>query len=85
MSVRKIARLMAIRELLPRVAERLEKPVRLAANLLLLVAVLVLLAVSWQAVWVAAGNGSILLLLAFVTWAAILMMRKSATALLTTR
>jgi len=57
---------MAIRELLPRVAERLEKPVRLAANLLLLVAVLVLLAVSWQAVWVAAGNGSILLLLAFV-------------------
>jgi len=57
---------MAVRMLLPRMAERLVKPVRLAANGLLLVGVIVLLAVSWQAIWAAVGNGTILLLIAFV-------------------
>jgi len=57
---------MAVRALMPRVAERLEKPVRLIANGLLLVGVVVLLVVSWQAVWAAVGNGTILVLIGFV-------------------
>ena len=57
---------MAVRRLLPRIAERMEKPVRLVANGLLLVGVIVLLAVSWQAIWAAVGNGTIFVLIAFV-------------------
>jgi len=57
---------MVVRMLMPRIAERLEKPVRLVANALLLVGVLVLLAVSWQAIWAATGEGTILALIAFV-------------------
>lgn len=57
---------MAVRALMPRVAERLEKPVRLIANGLLLVGVVVLLVVSWQAVWAAVGDGTILVLIGFV-------------------
>src|SRR5262249_19437734 len=48
------------------IAARLERPVRLAANGLLLVGVVVLLAASWQAVWAAVGNGTILVLIGFV-------------------
>lgn len=57
---------MAVRMLVPRIAERLEKPVHTVANGLLLVGVVVLLAVSWGAIWAAAGNGTILALIAFV-------------------
>jgi len=57
---------MAVRMLSPRIAERLEKPVRLIANGLLLVGVVVLLAVSWQAIWAATGEGAIFALIAFV-------------------
>jgi BASS family bile acid:Na+ symporter len=57
---------MAVRKWLPRFAERLEKPMHIAANGLLILGVLVLLAVSWQAVWAAAGDGTLLALIAFV-------------------
>ncbi len=57
---------MAVRALTPRVAERLGKPVRLIANGLLLVGVVVLLVVSWRAVWAAVGDGTILVLIGFV-------------------
>lgn len=57
---------MAVRMLVPHIAERLEKPVRLMANGLLLIGVLVLLAASWQAIWGATGEGTILALIAFV-------------------
>ena len=57
---------MAVRRWLPGIAERLEKPVHIAANGLLLVGALVLLAVAWQAVWAAAGDGTLLVLIVFV-------------------
>jgi len=57
---------MAVRMFLPRIAERLDKPVHIMANGLLLVGALVLLAVAWQAVWAAAGDGTLLVLIAFV-------------------
>src|SRR5262245_55413106 len=57
---------MAVRALAPLVAERLEKPVRLVANSLLLVGVVVLLAVSWRAIWAAVGDGTLFLLIGFV-------------------
>lgn len=57
---------MAVRMLLPHIAERLEKPVQLIANGLLLVGVAVLLALSWHAIWAATGEGTILALIAFV-------------------
>src|SRR5262249_25149523 len=50
----------------PHIAERLEKPVRLVANGLLLVGIVVLLAASWRAVWAAVGDGTLLVLIAFV-------------------
>ncbi len=55
-----------VRMLMPHIAERLEKPVRLLANGLLLVGAVVLLAVSWHAIWDAVGNGTIFLLIGFV-------------------
>jgi bile acid:Na+ symporter, BASS family len=57
---------MAVRTLMPHVAERLEKPVHIVANGLLLVGVVVLLAASWKAIWAATGSGTILALIAFV-------------------
>ena len=57
---------MAVRRWLPNLAGRLDKPVHVLANGLLLVGVLVLLAVSWQAVWAAVGDGTLLALIAFV-------------------
>ncbi len=56
----------AVRRLVPRIADRLEKPVRILANGLLLVGVVVLLAVGWQAIWAAVGGGTILAMVAFV-------------------
>jgi BASS family bile acid:Na+ symporter len=57
---------MTVRMLMPRIAERLEKPVRIVANGLLIVGVVVLLAVSWEAIWAAIGSGTMLALIAFV-------------------
>ena len=57
---------MAVRALLPRIAERLNKPVRLVANGLLLVAALALAAGSWQAIWAAIGDGTVFAIVAFL-------------------
>ncbi len=57
---------MAVRKLWPHVAERLAKPVRIVANALLVLAVLALLAGTWQAIWGAIGNGTVLAIVAFV-------------------
>jgi bile acid:Na+ symporter, BASS family len=56
----------AVRRLTPHVAERLDKPVRVLANGLLVVGVVVLLAVGWKTIWAAVGGGTILAMLAFV-------------------
>ena len=56
----------AVRRWLPTVARRLVKPVHLIANGLLIIGVLVLLAVSWRAVWAAVGDGTLPALTAFV-------------------
>jgi BASS family bile acid:Na+ symporter len=56
----------AVRHWLPTGARRLVKPVHLVANGLLIVGVLVLLAVSWRAVWAAVGDGTLPVLAAFV-------------------
>ena len=56
----------AVRRLTPRIADRLEKPVRILANGLLLVGVVVLLAAGWRAIWAAVGGGTILAITAFV-------------------
>ncbi len=57
---------MTVRALLPRIAERLNKPVRLVANGLLLVAALALAAGSWQAIWAAIGDGTVFAIVAFL-------------------
>ena len=57
---------MTVRALAPPAAERLEKPVRLVANGLLLVGIVVLLVASWRAIWAAVGDGTVLVLIAFV-------------------
>ena len=57
---------MAVRALLPRIAERLNKPVRLVANGLLLVAALALAAGSWEAIWAAIGDGTVFAIVAFL-------------------
>ena len=56
----------AVRALPPRIAERLNKPVRLVANGLLLVAALALAAGSWQAIWAAIGDGTVFAIVAFL-------------------
>ncbi len=55
-----------IRMVMPRIAERLDKPVRILANGLLLVGVIVLLIAGWQVIWAAVGGGTILAMIAFV-------------------
>ena len=57
---------MAVRAFMPLIADRLEKPMRLVANGLLLAGTVVLLVVSRQAIWAAVGNGTIFVLIAFV-------------------
>ncbi len=57
---------MAVHKLWPRVAERLAKPVRLVANALLVLAVLALLAGTWQAIWAAIGSGTVVAIVIFV-------------------
>lgn len=55
-----------VRIVTPRVAERLDKPVRILANGLLLVGVIVLLIAGWRVTWSAVGGGTILAMIAFV-------------------
>jgi len=50
----------------PRVAAALATPVRWIANGVLVAATLVLLAGTWQTIWVSTGHGTVLALLAFV-------------------
>jgi BASS family bile acid:Na+ symporter len=57
---------MAVRALVPGIADRIEKPVGMVARVLLPVAVLALVAGSWQAIWAAVGDGTILAIVAFV-------------------
>ena len=57
---------MIVRAALPQVAERIKKPLALLANGLLMLGVLVLLAGSLPAVWAQVGDGTILVLVAFL-------------------
>ena len=57
----------AIRSLLPALADKIEGPIALVARVLLPAAVLVLLAATWRQVWGATGAGTILAMIAFVT------------------
>ena len=56
----------AIRSLLPALADKIEGPIALVARVLLPAAVLVLLAATWRQVWGATGAGTILAMIAFV-------------------
>ncbi len=56
---------MAVRALLPRLADRIEEPIRMVAAVLLPLAVLALLAGSWQALWAAVGDGTIFAMVGF--------------------
>jgi BASS family bile acid:Na+ symporter len=60
---------MTVRALLPRIAERLQKPARLVANGLLLVAALALAAGSWRAIWAAIGDGTVLAMTGLLVFA----------------
>jgi BASS family bile acid:Na+ symporter len=57
---------MIVRAALPRVAARLQAPNSKVATILLLLAALVLLAVTWRAIWSATGGGTILALVVFI-------------------
>jgi BASS family bile acid:Na+ symporter len=57
---------MIVRSVLPTLAERIEKPVRLVANVLLPLAAVALLAGNWQAIWAAVGDGSLFAMTVFV-------------------
>jgi bile acid:Na+ symporter, BASS family len=57
---------MVIRAVLPKIAERIEKPVVLVAKVLLPLAVLALLTGTWQAVWAAVGDGTVIAMVAFI-------------------
>lgn len=55
----------AVRALLPRLADRLEEPIRMVAAVLLPLAVLALLAGSWQAMWAAVGDSTLVAMVCF--------------------
>jgi bile acid:Na+ symporter, BASS family len=57
---------MVVHKLWPRSAERLAKPVRLVASALLALAIVALLAGTWQAIWGAIGSGAVLAIVIFV-------------------
>jgi bile acid:Na+ symporter, BASS family len=57
---------LAVRAMLPGLAERLAKLLGLAAMVLAVVALLVLLTAAWREVWAATGDGTIVALVAFV-------------------
>ena len=56
----------AVRALLPAIADRIEKPMTLVGNVLLPLAVLVLIAGSAPMLWALVGNGTLVALLTFV-------------------
>jgi BASS family bile acid:Na+ symporter len=56
----------AVRSLLPAIAKRIERPVSRFGLLLAVLALVVLLGATWQAVWAAVGDGTILVLVVFV-------------------
>jgi BASS family bile acid:Na+ symporter len=51
---------MAVRAVMPAIAQRIEKPVALIAKVLLPLALVILLAGSFSAMWAAIGNGTLL-------------------------
>jgi BASS family bile acid:Na+ symporter len=57
---------MLFRNVLPEVAERIELPISIAGNVVLRLAALVLLVMSWSAVWSLIGNGTIIAIAIFV-------------------
>jgi bile acid:Na+ symporter, BASS family len=57
---------LAVRAVLPGLAERLARLLGLAAMVLLVLALLALLTAAWPAVWAAVGDGTIVALVAFV-------------------
>ena len=66
MAVLPLAAGMVIRGVRPKIADRIEKPVSLVAKVLLPLAVLALLAGTWQAVWAAVGNGTAVAMVVFI-------------------
>ena len=57
---------LALRALVPVIAARIVKPVDLVAKVLLPFAVLALLTGSWQAIWAAVGDGTLVAIVVFV-------------------
>jgi BASS family bile acid:Na+ symporter len=57
---------MLVRSFLPDFARRIDKPVVTIAKVLLPIAVVVLLAATWRAVWSATGGGTIIAMVVFV-------------------
>ena len=57
---------LAVRALLPGIADRIEKPVSLVANVLLPLAVIALLAGTWRLILGATGGGAVLAMVVFV-------------------
>jgi bile acid:Na+ symporter, BASS family len=57
---------MAVRAILPALAERIERPVTLIAKVLLPLAIVALLAGSWRAIWAAIGDGTVVAIAGFV-------------------
>jgi BASS family bile acid:Na+ symporter len=60
---------MAVRALLPGTADRIVRPVGTLANVLLTLAALALVVGSWQAIWGAVGDGTVLTFAIFVATA----------------
>jgi bile acid:Na+ symporter, BASS family len=56
---------LAVRALVPAIAERLDKPVTLVARVLLPLAVLVLVSSALSAIWALIGNGTVLAMVVF--------------------
>jgi BASS family bile acid:Na+ symporter len=57
---------MAVRAFLPAFADRIDAPVALTAKVLLPLAIVVLLAGTWRAVWDAVGGGAVIAMVVFV-------------------
>jgi BASS family bile acid:Na+ symporter len=57
----------ALRAILPALAEKIARPIALVANVLLLIAILALLFATWRAVWEAVGDGAVAAMVVFVT------------------
>ena len=57
---------MAVRSVMPKVADWLEKPLGLVTNVLLPLSILVLLAIAGPAIWELMGNGTLIAIIVFV-------------------